>query len=58
MAQKVLDQYKMGIGEVALVPSSGGAFEVLIDGDRLYSKLETGKFPDERAIVQTVGGKL
>jgi selenoprotein W-related protein len=48
----------MGLAEVALVPSSGGAFEVLLDGNRLYSKLETGKFPDERAIVQAVGGKL
>ena len=58
MAQKVLDQYKAGLSEVALVPSSGGAFEVLVDGTTLYSKLETGRFPDERAIVQEVAGKL
>jgi len=34
------------------VPSSGGAFEVLIDGGHLYSKLETGRFPTERQILK------
>ncbi len=58
MAQKVLDEYKTGLGEVALVPSSGGAFEVLVDGTTLYSKLETGKFPDERSLVREMAGKL
>lgn len=58
MAQKVLDQYRANVGEVALIPSSGGAFEVLVDGTKLYSKLETGKFPDERGLVREMGGKL
>lgn len=58
MAQKVLDQFKTGLDEVALVPSSGGAFEVLVDGNTVYSKLETGRFPDERAIVREMAGKL
>ena len=25
--------------------SKGGAFEVTVDGKRVYSKLETGRFP-------------
>ncbi|WP_458025845.1 Rdx family protein [Pseudalkalibacillus sp. Hm43] len=29
-----------------LIPSSGGAFEVTVNGTKLYSKLETGEFPD------------
>lgn len=58
MAQKVLDAYKTGLSEVALVPSSGGAFEVLVDGTPVYSKLETGRFPDERSLVREMGGKL
>lgn len=58
MAEKVLNQFKMQVGEVALVPSSGGAFEVILDGEKLYSKLETGTFPSERALIAQMGAKL
>jgi len=58
LADRVLGQYKNRLGEVALVPSSGGAFEVSVDGAGIYSKLETGRFPDERLIVKEIGSKL
>ena len=58
MAEKLLDTYKTRLGEVALVPSGGGAFEVSADDTKIYSKLETGRFPNERALVKEVGGKL
>ncbi|MHB1294959.1 MAG: Rdx family protein [Anaerolineae bacterium] len=58
LADKLLGAYKTAAGEVALVPSSGGAFEVSVNGDKVYSKLETGSFPDERALVRELGGKL
>jgi selenoprotein W-related protein len=35
-----------------LIPSSGGAFEVSVDGKALYSKLETGRFPTEREVLE------
>jgi selenoprotein W-related protein len=41
-----------------LIPASGGCFEVSLDGKLIYSKLETGKFPDEKALVDTVGTRL
>jgi hypothetical protein len=31
---------------------------VTVDGDLIYSKLKTGEFPDERAVVEQVAGKL
>jgi selenoprotein W-related protein len=34
-----------------LVPSSGGAFEVTVNGSKIYSKLETGVFPKSREII-------
>lgn len=46
------------MGEVALVPSSGGAFEVSVGDEKVYSKLETGRFPDERILIQEIGAKL
>jgi selenoprotein W-related protein len=33
------------------VPSDGGKFEISVDGDLIYSKLETGSFPDEDKII-------
>jgi hypothetical protein len=30
----------------------------VIDGERIYSKLETGKFPDEQSIIAAVGERL
>ncbi len=36
----------------SLVKSSGGAFEVTVDGDLIYSKLETGAFPEDAEIVR------
>jgi selenoprotein W-related protein len=58
LAEKLLNQYKNQIGEVALVPSAGGAFEVNLDGEKVYSKLETGTFPNERALLGQMGPKL
>jgi len=40
--------------EVELIRSSGGVFEVVVDGDLIYSKKQTGEFPDEMKIVKQV----
>lgn len=44
----------MKLGELQLVPSDGGRFEISIDGHLIYSKLETGQFPDEEKILAEV----
>jgi selenoprotein W-related protein len=36
--------------EVDLIPSSGGVFEVSLDGKLLYSKQKTGRFPDQNEV--------
>jgi selT/selW/selH-like putative selenoprotein len=41
-----------------LIPASGGVFEIAINGDLIYSKAKTGKFPDEQAILDAVGARL
>jgi selenoprotein W-related protein len=41
-----------------LIPSGGGCFELSLDGELVYSKLKTGQFPDEAAMVDAVGGRL
>ena len=34
-----------------LIPASKGAFEVTINGKTIYSKLDTGVFPDTDEII-------
>jgi selT/selW/selH-like putative selenoprotein len=38
-----------------LAPGGRGAFEVIVDGKKIYSKFTTGDFPDFDAILKTVG---
>jgi hypothetical protein len=37
-----------------MIPSSGGCFELSVNGDLIYSKLQTGEFPDEGELVKEV----
>lgn len=58
MSAKLLTEYKMAIKELKLIPGKGGCFELVADGELLYSKLATNKFPDETEIVQVVGKRV
>jgi len=39
------------MSEIAIAPFADGRFEVIVDGETVYSKLETGEFPDDETIV-------
>jgi selenoprotein W-related protein len=54
----VLTAYKQQVRELKLIPSGGGCFEVTANGELIYSKLKTGKFPDEQALVDVIGSRL
>ena len=57
MAEKLLT-FKQRIGSLKLVPSGGGAFEISVNGKKIYSKLDTGEFPDFDAVLKAVKAKL
>jgi selenoprotein W-related protein len=40
-----------------LIPISGGAFEVTVNGEKIYSKLDTGVFPDTEEIIEIIAKK-
>ena len=46
--KKELAEYISGI---ELIESAGGAFEIRVDGDLIYSKLETGRHADPPEIL-------
>jgi selenoprotein W-related protein len=53
-----LPRFKQSVSKLVMVPSTGGCFEVKVGGKLLYSKLETGKFPDEPKLLETIGKTL
>ncbi|MBJ42899.1 MAG: selenoprotein [Planctomycetaceae bacterium] len=57
MAEELLSSLKQTISCLSLHPSGGGCFEVTVDGERIYSKLETGQFPESSAILEKLQAK-
>ena len=53
-----MTEFKQKIKDWKLVPTGGGAFELTVNGELLYSKLKTGEFPDEKWVLDTVGARL
>jgi selenoprotein W-related protein len=39
-----------------LIRSSGGVFEVVLDGANIFSKSETGRFPETDEILARIPG--
>ena len=44
--------------DVELVKSSGGRFEISLDGDLIFSKAQTGRFPQPGEIAALIKEKI
>ncbi len=55
MTSKLLTTFKQQIEDLKLVPSTGGCFELTVNGELLYSKLKAKQFPDEKWVLETLG---
>jgi selenoprotein W-related protein len=54
MAQELLTTFEADVGEVALIPGTGGIFEVRL-GDRVvWSRAAEGGFPEIKVLKQRV----
>ncbi len=58
MTSKILTRFKQQIQDLTLVPSSGGCFELSVNGELLYSKLKTKQFPDEQWVLETLEARM
>jgi selenoprotein W-related protein len=54
----LLTSLKQKIKEFTLIPAGGGCFELSVNGELVYSKLQTGQFPDEQWAVDAVRSRL
>lgn len=58
LAQELLTTFDEELGEVALVPGTGGIFEIRCDGELIYSRKEEGRFPEAKEVKQLVRDKV
>jgi selenoprotein W-related protein len=54
MAQELLTTFQEELGEVALIPGTGGVFEVRVDGSVVWSRAVEGRFPELKELKQRV----
>jgi len=58
VAQELLTTFQEELGEVALMPGSGGVFEVRIEGAGIWSRQEAGRFPEMKELKQLVRDRI
>ena len=56
--EKTLPHFGANVEEWQLVPSDGGRFEIFTDGELVYSKLKTGRFPEVDEVIALIQRKL
>ncbi|MCE9547561.1 MAG: SelT/SelW/SelH family protein [Planctomycetia bacterium] len=54
MAQELLTTFQDELGAVALVPGSGGIFEIRLDGQLVWSRAAENGFPEIKQLKQRV----
>jgi selenoprotein W-related protein len=54
LAEALLGEFVTKIEGLTLIPSGGGRHEVSVDGNLIYSKLETGRHPEIDEIKDAV----
>jgi len=58
MAQELLTTFENELGELALVPGTGGIFEVRVDGELIFSRNQEGRFPESKELKQLVRDRI
>jgi selenoprotein W-related protein len=58
MAQELLTTFETELGEVALIPGTGGIFEVRVDGETVWSRKDQGRFPELKELKQRVRDRV
>lgn len=58
MAAELLEEYESQIRSLTLIPSRGGAFEVTVNGNLIYSKLQNGRHAEPGEIKGLLRKKI
>jgi len=58
LTDHLISTYKRRLKSITLIPAGDGEFDIELDGELVYSKLETGVFPDHSAITDEIDRRL
>ena len=58
MSQELLTTFESELGEVALLPGSGGVLDVRLDGDLVWSRADEGRFPELKELKQRIRDRI
>lgn len=58
MAQELLTTFEKDLGGVTLIPGTGGVFEIRVDGERVWSRADEGRFPDVKELKRVVRDRV
>ena len=58
MGQELLQTFGPDIGEVALVPGTGGIFEIRIGDELIWERKRDGGFPEAKVLKQIVRDRV
>ena len=58
MAQEILATFDEELSEVALIPGTGGIFEIKVNDKLLWSLKDEGRFPDIKELKKLLRDKI
>ncbi len=58
ICQEMLTTFTVELGEVALIPGTGGIFEVRLDGETIFARADTGRFPESKELKQLIRDRI
>ena len=58
LSESVLNEHKLNVEELIIIPSQGGVFEISVDGKLLFSKTELGRFPEDGEAEEIIRNAL
>jgi len=58
MAQELLSTFGPDLGSVALIPGTGGVFEIALDGETIWERKRDGGFPDVKTLKRMMRDRI
>ena len=58
ISQEMLTTFGAELGEVAIVPGTGGVFEVRLNGETIFSRAAEGRFPESKELKQAIRDRI
>lgn len=58
MVEQILTEFQHQTESVSIIPSRGGVFEVVLDGELIYSKKATGRHTDYEEVGELIRARM